>query len=181
MHKSGFQAFLVGGGVRDLLLGREPKDFDVVTDAEPEEVKRVFRNSRLIGRRFRLAHVRFGPEIIEVATFRSAVDDADVKKHSAKLIGAELAAADCRFVDGTFFTPGELLALRPGAADAHAMGHLPIGGEGGSLEILSGMPGKSIYIHINNTNPMLDANSPEAALVRERGLSIAHDGMEFEL
>jgi poly(A) polymerase len=77
LKKAGFEAYLVGGGVRDLLLGREPKDFDVVTDAEPEEVKRVFRNSRLIGRRFRLAHVRFGREIIEVATFRSAVDDAD--------------------------------------------------------------------------------------------------------
>ena len=77
LKKAGYEAYLVGGGVRDLLLGREPKDFDVVTDAEPEEVKRVFRNSRLIGRRFRLAHVRFGPEIIEVATFRSAVDDAD--------------------------------------------------------------------------------------------------------
>jgi poly(A) polymerase len=76
LKKAGFEAYLVGGGVRDLLLGREPKDFDVVTDAEPDEIKRVFRNSRLIGRRFRLAHVRFGPEIIEVATFRGAVDDA---------------------------------------------------------------------------------------------------------
>ncbi|MDX2462271.1 MAG: polynucleotide adenylyltransferase PcnB [Gammaproteobacteria bacterium] len=76
LKNAGFEAYLVGGGVRDLLLGREPKDFDVVTDAEPDQVKRVFRNSRLIGRRFRLAHVRFGPEIIEVATFRSAADDA---------------------------------------------------------------------------------------------------------
>ncbi len=62
---------MVGGGVRDLLLGHEPKDFDIATDASPEEVKRLFRNSRLIGRRFRLAHVRFGREIIEVATFRA--------------------------------------------------------------------------------------------------------------
>ncbi len=61
----------MGGGVRDLLLGREPKDFDVATDAHPEEVREVFRNCRLIGRRFRLAHVHFGREIIEVATFRS--------------------------------------------------------------------------------------------------------------
>jgi len=76
LKDAGYEAYLVGGGVRDLLLGREPKDFDVVTNAEPDEVKRVFRNSRLIGRRFRLAHVRFGPEIIEVATFRSTVDDA---------------------------------------------------------------------------------------------------------
>lgn len=77
LKKAGFEAYLVGGGVRDLLLGREPKDFDVVTDAEPDEIKRLFRNARLIGRRFRLAHVRFGPEIIEVATFRGAVEDAD--------------------------------------------------------------------------------------------------------
>lgn len=60
---------MVGGCVRDLLLGREPKDFDVVTDADPEEIKKIFRNCRLIGRRFRLAHVHFGKEVIEVATF----------------------------------------------------------------------------------------------------------------
>lgn len=71
LRKAGYQAYLVGGGVRDLLLGREPKDFDVATDAHPEEIKQVFRSCRLIGRRFRLAHVRFGREIIEVATFRS--------------------------------------------------------------------------------------------------------------
>ncbi len=69
---AGFQAFLVGGCVRDLLLGIEPKDFDVATDALPEQVKRLFRNCRLVGRRFRLAHVFFGREIIEVATFRAA-------------------------------------------------------------------------------------------------------------
>ena len=74
---AGYEAFLVGGGVRDLLLGREPKDFDIATNARPEEVKALFRNCRLIGRRFRLAHVRFGREIIEVATFRSASDDAE--------------------------------------------------------------------------------------------------------
>jgi poly(A) polymerase len=77
---AGYQAHLVGGGVRDLLLGREPKDFDVATDASPEQVKKVFRNCRLIGRRFRLAHVHFGREIIEVATFRSMRDsDAGVE------------------------------------------------------------------------------------------------------
>ena len=70
LKSAGFQAHLVGGGVRDLLLGREPKDFDVATDARPEQVREVFRNCRLIGRRFRLAHVHFGREIIEVATFR---------------------------------------------------------------------------------------------------------------
>jgi len=70
LHNAGFQAYLVGGGVRDLLLGLEPKDFDVATDAKPEEVRRLFKNCRLIGRRFRLAHIHFGREIIEVATFR---------------------------------------------------------------------------------------------------------------
>ncbi len=72
LQKEGYDAYLVGGCVRDLLLGREPKDFDVVTNAEPEDIKKVFRNCRLIGRRFRLAHVHFGREVIEVATFRGA-------------------------------------------------------------------------------------------------------------
>ncbi|MEN8214015.1 MAG: polynucleotide adenylyltransferase PcnB [Pseudomonadota bacterium] len=70
LHNAGYQAYLVGGAVRDLLLGHSPKDFDVATDAKPEEVKNLFRNCRLIGRRFRLAHVFFGRDIIEVATFR---------------------------------------------------------------------------------------------------------------
>jgi poly(A) polymerase len=72
LRDAGYQAFLVGGCVRDLLIGIEPKDFDIATDASPEEMRRLFRNCRLIGRRFRLAHVRFGPQIIEVATFRAS-------------------------------------------------------------------------------------------------------------
>ncbi|MEA1051443.1 polynucleotide adenylyltransferase PcnB [Lamprobacter modestohalophilus] len=75
LKQAGFQAYLVGGGVRDLLLGHEPKDFDIATDATPEEVRSVFRNCRLIGRRFRLAHVFFGREIVEVATFRGSNAD----------------------------------------------------------------------------------------------------------
>lgn len=72
LRLAGYAAYLVGGGVRDLLLGREPKDFDVATDANPEQVRQVFgRTCHLIGRRFRLAHVRMGREIIEVATFRA--------------------------------------------------------------------------------------------------------------
>ena len=70
LQHNGYQAYLVGGCVRDLMLGLKPKDFDVATDATPEQIKAVFRNCRLIGRRFRLAHVVFGREIIEVATFR---------------------------------------------------------------------------------------------------------------
>ncbi len=71
LNGAGFKGYLVGGAVRDILLEREPKDFDIATNAHPEEIRDLFRNSRLIGRRFRLAHVRFGREIIEVATFRA--------------------------------------------------------------------------------------------------------------
>jgi poly(A) polymerase len=70
-----FTAYLVGGGVRDLLLGRRPKDFDVGTDAQPQQIKRLFRNCWIIGRRFRLAHIKFGPKTIEVATFRKIVTE----------------------------------------------------------------------------------------------------------
>jgi poly(A) polymerase len=79
LTRHGFQAYLVGGGVRDLLLDRRPKDFDIATDARPEDVRRLFRNSRIIGRRFRLVHVLFGGgKVIEVATFRrSPIIDAD--------------------------------------------------------------------------------------------------------
>ncbi len=75
LHNAGFEAYLVGGCVRDSLLGRMPKDFDVATDATPEEVKGLFRNSRIIGRRFRIVHVRFGREVIEVTTFRGKPSD----------------------------------------------------------------------------------------------------------
>lgn len=74
LRKGGFQAYLVGGAVRDLLRGAHPKDFDIATDATPEAVNELFRNSRIIGRRFRIVHVRFGREIIEVTTFRGHHD-----------------------------------------------------------------------------------------------------------
>jgi len=76
---NGYKAYLVGGGVRDLMLGRTPKDFDIGTDAHPNQMKRLFRNCRLVGRRFRLAHVHFGDNIIEVSTFRrrSEFEDTD--------------------------------------------------------------------------------------------------------
>ena len=75
LNEAGYAAYLVGGAVRDLLLGGHPKDFDVATNATPDEVKKLFRNCRLIGRRFRLAHVVYGQEIIEVATFRGTGED----------------------------------------------------------------------------------------------------------
>ncbi len=79
LNKGGFDAYLVGGGVRDILLGLKPKDFDIATNATPEQIKALFRNCRLIGRRFRLAHIVFGREIIEVATFRGHHDSASDK------------------------------------------------------------------------------------------------------
>jgi len=79
LHKSGYKAYLVGGGVRDILLGLQPKDFDVVTNATPEDIKRLFRNCRLVGRRFRLAHIVFGRDVIEVATLRGHHIDTEEK------------------------------------------------------------------------------------------------------
>jgi len=84
LNKSGFDAYLVGGGVRDILLGLKPKDFDIATNATPDEIKALFRNCRLIGRRFRLAHIVFGREIIEVATFRGHHDNASQKEKECK-------------------------------------------------------------------------------------------------
>src|SRR6186713_3106507 len=76
LHQNGYAAYLVGGSVRDLLLGRRPKDFDIGTSAHPHQVKKLFRNCWIIGRRFRLAHIKFGQKTIEVATFRRNVPDA---------------------------------------------------------------------------------------------------------
>jgi poly(A) polymerase len=98
LKEAGYQGFLVGGAVRDLLLGLRPKDFDVATNALPEEVRRLFRNCRLIGRRFRLAHVFFGNEIIEVATFRATAaperEDAEDGDPDAEAEGADGGGGD---------------------------------------------------------------------------------------
>src|SRR5215208_3432155 len=77
LHQNDYTAYLVGGSVRDLLLGRRPKDFDIGTSAHPYQVKRLFRNCWIIGRRFRLAHVKFGMKVIEVATFRRQVQPGE--------------------------------------------------------------------------------------------------------
>jgi pyrroloquinoline quinone biosynthesis protein B len=94
---------------------------------------------------------------------------------------AELAAAECRFVDGTFYTANELARIRPGAPDSFAMGHVPITGPGGSLPLLAGLRGRTFYCHANGTNPILDEKSEEAAAVRAAGIGIAADGQELEL
>ncbi|PPI86613.1 polynucleotide adenylyltransferase PcnB [Candidatus Pantoea edessiphila] len=85
LNKAGYEAYLVGGGVRDLLLGQKPKDFDITTNATPEQMIRLFRNCRLVGRRFILAHIVFGSEIIEVATFRGDNLIEEYKDHYKKL------------------------------------------------------------------------------------------------
>lgn len=74
LRDAGYTAYIVGGAVRDLIVGNTPKDFDIVTDATPSKIKKIFRNSRIIGKRFRLVHVFFGPKIFEVSTFRSIAD-----------------------------------------------------------------------------------------------------------
>src|ERR1700712_317106 len=78
LRQGEYTAYLVGGNVRDLLLGRRPKDFDIGPSAHPHQVKKLFRNCWIIGRRFRLAHVKFGPKTIEVATFRRQVDPSEL-------------------------------------------------------------------------------------------------------
>src|SRR5215468_3310272 len=94
LHEHNYVAYLVGGSVRDLLLARRPKDFDIGTSAHPHQVKRLFRNCWIIGRRFRLAHVRFGPKVIEVATFRRQVDAATTPE-------AEIAEAEQAELNGS--------------------------------------------------------------------------------
>nr|WP_081298481.1 polynucleotide adenylyltransferase PcnB [Gilliamella apicola] len=84
LNKQGYEAYLVGGCIRDLLLGKKPKDFDITTNATPEQIQKIFRNCRLVGRRFRLAHIMFGKEIIEVATFRGEHDDQNAQTNICK-------------------------------------------------------------------------------------------------
>ena len=109
LNEAGYQAFLVGGCVRDLMVGIEPKDFDVATNARPEDVKRLFRNCRLVGRRFRLAHVFFGREIIEVATFRASsapppgdepvIDEQDGELEDVEVVEPEVGQSTERVID----------------------------------------------------------------------------------
>jgi pyrroloquinoline quinone biosynthesis protein B len=93
---------------------------------------------------------------------------------------AELETAACVFLDGTFFGEDELRSVRAGAPPAREMGHLPVGGPDGSLERLAAHPGRRLYIHLNNTSPLLDARSPERAVLAARGVEVASDGLELE-
>ena len=115
LHQSDYAAYLVGGSVRDLLLGRRPKDFDIGTSAHPHQVKRLFRNCWIIGRRFRLAHIRYGQKTIEVATFRRLVSAAELAALDAQPPSPDLAETDSTgksrdlllHRDNTFGTPEE--------------------------------------------------------------------------
>ena len=94
LHEHNYAAYLVGGSVRDLLLGRRPKDFDIGTSAHPHQVKKLFRNCWIIGRRFRLAHVKFGAKTIEVATFRRQVDPSELPQDAPETDEALEAAPE---------------------------------------------------------------------------------------
>src|SRR5512143_634619 len=130
LNGHGYVAYLVGGAVRDLMLGRKPADFDVGTNAHPNQIKKLFRNAFLIGRRFRLAHVRFqGGKVIEVSTFRRKPDEDEIAAEREE--EAARAAAERDDPDGPGPGPGE--AEDPGspqagpeeAADAAAAGPRP--------------------------------------------------------
>ena len=110
LQAEGFKAFVVGGAVRDLLLNRQPKDFDVATDATPEEVRRVFRRSRIIGRRFRLVHVMFGDDTVEVSTFRRMIEaeDAQTDEHGRLLRDNEFGTVKVQKVSASEFDLGQL-------------------------------------------------------------------------
>src|SRR5215203_369345 len=94
LHEHGYIAYLVGGSVRDLLLNRRPKDFDIGTSAHPHQVKKLFRNCWIIGRRFRLAHVKFGSKTIEVATFRRQVEATTPETELAEVLAADPAGGE---------------------------------------------------------------------------------------
>ena len=89
LAREGYTAFIVGGAVRDLLLGRTPKDFDVATNATPDEIRRLFRRSRVIGRRFQIVHVYCGPDLIEVTTFRAATPPVDDDEDDSRVTAAD--------------------------------------------------------------------------------------------
>jgi poly(A) polymerase len=130
LQAEGFKAFVVGGAVRDLLLNHPPKDFDVATDATPEEVRRVFRRSRIIGRRFRLVHVMFGDETVEVSTFRRMIEaeDAQTDEHGRLLRDNEFgdqeqdAARRDFTANALFYDPStqEIFDYHEGYADVRA-------------------------------------------------------------
>jgi pyrroloquinoline quinone biosynthesis protein B len=165
--------------------GATPLDRPVALDAEGRLEARLFPvPGRVPGwlRDLAKGHAESsaGIRVTDTRSGRRLVYAPGVRELDAGTL-AELQAAECRFVDGTFYTASELAKLRPGAPDAFAMGHAPITGPGGSLALLAGLRGRTFYCHMNGTNPILDARSEEAAGVRAAGIGIAADGQELEL
>ena len=119
IQAAGFSAELVGGCVRDLLLGQRPKDFDVVTEAEPDAIQNLFRRARLIGRRFRLAHVRMGREVVEVSTYRALPNVGDD--------GYEVSEGDGRILRDNVFGDRDSDARRRDFS-VNALYYDPVGG-----------------------------------------------------
>lgn len=113
LRQAGYKAYLVGGGVRDLLLNTTPKDFDISTSAKPEEIRRLFRNAILIGRRFRLAHIRFGKKILEVSTFRAGDTEAHELVTRDNEWGSEEQDVLRRdfTINGLFYDPEEQIVI----------------------------------------------------------------------
>ena len=108
LKASGYDTYIVGGAVRDLLLGKKPKDFDIASEASPTRIKKIFRNSRIIGRRFRLVHVYFGPRIFEVSTFRSLKDGPTSNTFGA--IDEDVLRRDFT-LNALFYDPGHELVI----------------------------------------------------------------------
>ena len=127
LQRAGFKAFVVGGAVRDLLLGLKPKDFDVATNATPDEVTKLFRRSRVIGRRFQIVHAMFGRETIEVSTFRALQTDAETDEHGRvlrdNLWGSQVEDAERRdfTINAMYYDPVADLILdyHDGVKDLH--------------------------------------------------------------
>lgn len=127
LQEAGFAAFVVGGAVRDLLLGQHPKDFDVATNATPEQVHHLFRRSRIIGRRFRIVHVMVGAETIEVTTFRGGDDtvtDSEGRILNDNVFGSQEEDARRRdfTVNALFYNPSDetIVDYHHGVRDVHA-------------------------------------------------------------
>jgi poly(A) polymerase len=112
LERAGFKAYLVGGCVRDLMIGRKPKDFDVATDAHPKQIKRLFRNGRIIGRRFKLVHIHYGGHIVETATFRRDPFPPDAEGEGEAEAGAERGLDDLLIVEDNVFGNAEEDARR---------------------------------------------------------------------
>lgn len=104
LQDAGYEAYIVGGAVRDILLGRSPKDFDIVTDASPRQVHKLFRNSRLIGHRFRIVHVFFANKIFEVSTFRSTAEHSDYSDNNFGTIDEDASRRDFS-INSLYYNP----------------------------------------------------------------------------